>query len=76
MRCSFDRPLRLCTTIGVDTLERQRQPTALRIDLEDQHRHRVALRHDFPGILDVMLRELGDMDEAFDARQDSTNARR
>src|SRR5512133_3519937 len=70
MRCSFDRPLRLFTAIGVDTLERQRQPTALGIDLEDQHRHRVALRHDLPGILDVMLRELGDMDEAFDARQD------
>src|SRR6202007_3132920 len=40
------------------------------VDLEDANVHRVALRDHFTRILDVVLRELGDVHEAFDARQD------
>src|SRR5205814_1368457 len=54
----------------LDALERQRQPPALRVDLENADVHRVALRHDLARILDVMLRELGDVHEAFDAGED------
>ena len=54
----------------LDSLQRQRQPSAVTVDLEDQDVDRIALRDDLARVLDVMLRELGDVDEAFDAGQD------
>src|SRR3954451_22331624 len=54
----------------VDALQRKRQAPALRIDLEDAHVHRVALGDDLARVLDVVLCELADVDEPFDARQD------
>ena len=60
----------------LDALERQRQPAAVAVDLEDQDVDRIALRDDLARVLDVMLRELGDVDEALDARAGSRRTRR
>ena len=57
--------------IGVlDALQRQREAPALAVDLDDLHVHRLALRHHLARVLDVMLRELGDVHETLDPRQD------
>src|SRR4029079_19026880 len=53
-----------------DTLERERESPALGVDLEDHHVHRVTLRDDFPRMLDMVLRELGDVHEPLDAGED------
>ena len=50
----------------VDTLQREREATALCIDLEDQDVDRVSLGDDLARILDMVLRELGDVHEPFD----------
>ena len=61
MRRSLDRTLRLVAPVRVDPLQRERQPAALRVDLENQHRDGVPLRDDLARVLDVMLRELRDV---------------
>ena len=53
-----------------DPLQREREAPALGVDLEDQHVDRVALRDDLARVLDVVLRELGDVHEPLDPRQD------
>ena len=55
---------------SLDALEREREPTALAVDLEDQDLDGIALRHDLARVLDVVLRELGDVHEPLDARED------
>src|SRR5262245_9674834 len=54
----------------VDPLQRQREPTAIGVDLDDLHVHDVALRHDLARVLDVVLRELRDVHEPLDAGHD------
>ena len=57
--------------IGVlDPLEREREAAALAVDLDDLHVDRLALRDDLARVLDVMLRELRDVHEPFDAGKD------
>src|SRR5712691_3948727 len=71
VRCPLNRCLRFRRTVAVlDALQRQRQPATLRVDLQDQDRNGVPLRHDLTRVLDVVLRELGDVHEPFDARKD------
>src|SRR5512133_501605 len=57
-------------TSALDPLERQREATAFGVHLDDLRLDRVALRDDLPRVLDVMLRELGDVNEPLDARHD------
>ena len=54
----------------LDALEREREPAALAVDLEDAHVDGVTLGDDLTRVLDVMRRELGDVNEAFDAGED------
>ena len=54
----------------LDALEREREPTALAVDLEDAHVHRITLRDDLARILDVVRCELGDVHEPLDAGKD------
>ena len=57
--------------IGVlDALEREREAAAVAVDLDDLHVHRLALRDDLARVLDVVLRELGDVHEPLDAGED------
>ncbi len=51
-------------------LEREREPPALAVDLEDAHVDGLALLHDLTRVLDVMGCELGDVHEALHARED------
>ena len=51
-------------------LEREGQPAALAVDLEDADVDRVALRDDLARVLDVVWSELGDVHEAFDPWKD------
>ena len=60
----------------LDALEREREPAALAVDLEDAHVDRLALRHDLARVLDVVLRELRDVHEPLDAREGSRRRRR
>src|SRR5919201_1871105 len=55
---------------ALDALEREREPTALAVDLDDLRADEVALRDDLARVFDVVLRELGDVHEALDARHD------
>ncbi len=61
---------RLHRVVLVDALERQREPAAVGVDLDDLHVHRLALRDDLARVLDVVLRELRDVHEALDPRED------
>ena len=54
----------------LDALEREREAPAIGVDLEDPDVDLVSLRDHLARILDVVLRELGDVDEPLDARQD------
>src|SRR5207237_5700726 len=54
----------------LDALEREGEAPAVGVHLEDPDGDPVALRDDVARVLDVMLRELGDVDEPLDARQD------
>ena len=54
----------------LDALEGEREPAALAVDLDDLDVDRLALRDDLARVLDVMLRELGDVHEPLDARED------
>src|SRR5918998_1800327 len=56
--------------LALDALYAQRQAAALGVDLEDLHLHVVAGRDDLARVLDVVRRELGDVDEALDAVED------
>ena len=56
--------------LAVDTLERQREPPPVGVDLDDPHLDLVALRDDLARVLDVVLCEFGDVDEPLDARED------
>src|SRR5215210_297430 len=56
--------------IVVDPLQREREPPALAVHLEDQHLDGVALRNDLARVLDVVLRELRDVHQTLDARED------
>src|SRR5918997_226248 len=56
--------------LALDALDAQRQAAALGVDLEDLHLDVVARRDDLARVLDVMRRELGDVDEALDAVED------
>ncbi len=64
----LDRPHR--EHLSLDPLDRQRQPPALGVDLQDLDAHRVARLDDLPGIVDVVLGELGDVDQTLDAVED------
>src|SRR5262249_11036105 len=46
VRRPLERRLVLRSAVGVDTLEREREAAALRVDLEDEHGHGVSLAHD------------------------------
>ena len=54
----------------LDTLEREGEAPALAVDLEDADVDRVTLRDDLARVLDVVRRELGDVDEPLDAGKD------
>src|SRR4051812_15481772 len=56
--------------LALDALDRQRQATAVGVDLEDLHAHVVARLDDLARVLDVVVGELGDVDEALDAVED------
>ena len=60
----------------LDPLEREREATPVAVDLEDQHVDRIALGDDLARVLDMVLRELGDVDEPLDARAGSRRRRR
>ena len=63
--------------IGVlDALQREREPAALAVDLDDLHVDRLALRDDLARVLDVVLRELGDVHEALRRPGGSRRTRR
>src|SRR4051794_339139 len=55
---------------ALDPLQREREPATLAVDLEDQDLDVVALRDDLARVLDVVVRELGDVHEPFDAGKD------
>ena len=61
---------RLDRLVRLDALQREREPAPLAVDLDDLDVDRLALRDDLARVLDVMLGELGDVDEALDARED------
>src|SRR5919199_2652018 len=54
----------------LDALQREREPAPLRVDLEDEDVHGVALRDDLARVLDVVLRELRDVHQPLDTRED------
>src|SRR5438309_1517614 len=56
--------------LALDALGAQAQPAALRVDLENLDADDVALVDDLARVLDVVLGELGDVDEALDAVED------
>ena len=56
--------------LALDALDAQRQAAALGVDLEDLDLDVVAGRDDLARVLDVVRRELGDVDEALDAVED------
>src|SRR4029077_3424974 len=56
--------------LTLDALDRQRQPAALGVDLEHLDPDRVARLADLARVLDVVLSELGDVDEPLDAVED------
>ena len=51
-------------------LEREREPAAVAVDLEDADVHGLPLCDDLARVLDVMRGELGDVDEALDSGED------
>src|SRR4051794_20403004 len=55
---------------AVDPLQREGEPAALAVDLEDQDLDVVALRNDLARVLDVVVRKLGDVHEPLHAGQD------
>ena len=61
---------RLHRIVVLDALQREREAAALAVDLDDLDVHRLALRDDLARVLDVVLRELGDVHEALDTRED------
>src|SRR3989475_8542077 len=73
IRCSLDR-LRIVgardDSPALDALEREREAASLAVDLDDLGLDLVSLRDDLSRVLDVMLRELGDVHQPFDSRQD------
>src|SRR6476620_6282605 len=73
VRCSLDR-LRVVgardDSAALDALQREREAASLAVDLDDLGLHLVPLRDDLARVLDVMLRQLGDVDQPFDSRQD------
>src|SRR5436190_11114896 len=71
MRCALDRLVRPRRPMPVlDALQRERQAAALGVDLQDEDRNDVSLRDDLAGVLDVMVCELRDVHEPFDAGED------
>src|SRR6185295_11861173 len=54
----------------LDTLQREGEPAALTVDLEDADVDRVTLRDDLARILHVVRSKLGDVHEALDTRED------
>src|SRR3954454_7132489 len=54
----------------LDPLQRERQPAPLGVDLDHLRLDGVALRDDLARVLDVVLGELGDVYQPFDARHD------
>ena len=61
---------RLNRIVRLDALEGEREPAALAVDLDDLHVDGLALSDDLARVLDVVLRELGDVHEPLDARED------
>src|SRR5512132_3816373 len=55
---------------ALDPLEREREAAPLGIDLDDLRAHEITLRDHFTRVLDVVLRELGDVNEPLDAGHD------
>ena len=56
--------------LALDALDRQRQPAALGVDLEDADLDVVARLDDLARVLDVVVGQLGDVHEALDAVED------
>jgi len=56
--------------LGLDALDREREPAPVGVDLDDLDRDVVALGDDLTRVLDVVRSELGDVHEALDAVQD------
>src|SRR5215212_8487579 len=54
----------------LDALQREREAPPVGVDLDHLHVHDVALGDDLARILDVVLRQLGDVHETLDARED------
>ena len=67
---AIQRRVKLCPS-GVDTLvgllERQRNTTALQVDVDNLDKYLLVGTHDLLGQVDVLVREFGDVHEAFDA---------
>ena len=56
--------------LALDPLDREREPAALGVDLEDLDLDLVAGSDDLARVLDVLLGELGDVHEPFDTLED------
>src|SRR3954451_25485887 len=56
--------------LALDALDRQRQPAAVRVDLQDLHAHVVARLDDLARVLHVVVGQLGDVHQALDAVED------
>ena len=67
---AFEHEQRLHLVVGLDALDRQRQATALGVDLDDLDQHLLPVLHDLARVLDVVCGELGDVHEALDTRDD------
>src|SRR5580765_6680958 len=73
VRRAFDHLGVLCAlghAPALDALQREGEAPSLGVHLDDLRLDRVALRDDFARVLDVVLRELGDVHEPFDPRHD------
>ena len=64
------------SSVVLDPLQRQREPPAIGVHLDDLHRDDLTLGHDLARVLDVVLGQLRDVDEALDARAGSRRRRR
>src|SRR6185312_15672654 len=73
VRRAFDHLGVLCAlghAPALDALEREGEAPSLGVHLDDLRLDRVALRDDLARVLDVVLRELGDVHQPFDPRHD------
>src|SRR5919201_1465537 len=55
---------------ALDPLQREREPASFGVDLDDLRADEIALRDHLTRVLDVVLCELRDVHQPFDARED------